>query len=114
MNDKSKPCTPVAQHPSLKSCFSACLESFLTDNEQPVTQLEMVSQGKAQNLCDNEGVVPDANMKAFCALRNIEFERIKFEDIPSETKDREGFLLGCWNYEGEKHKQHCVRFCRHI
>lgn len=77
----------------------------------------MVALGKAhkpQKLCDDGGVVPDGRMKDYCALFGIGFEKTQFENIPQKIKNGEGFLIGCWNYQGDKSKQHCVRFCRHI
>ena len=107
-------CTPITAAPGLKSCFLACLESFLVDSKKPTTQQEMIARGKAEKLCGDTGVVERNEMQRFCELFDITFELVAFDKILTNVSPPEAILIGLWRYEGDPTKNHCVRFCRRL
>ena len=51
-------------------------------------------------------------MQKFCALFEIDLEKIEDRKIPQKIGNGEAVLIGCWNYE--KAGSHCVRFCEYL
>ena len=107
-------CTHVPQDYPGGHCLSACLQSFLIDNDKsPPSQKEMLNQAKAQKLCGPTGeFVLSDNVEKFCALFGIDVEKIgttKFQ----RTWRMAGNTDGCWNYN-DAGEHHCVRFCEYV
>jgi hypothetical protein len=108
-------CTHVPQDYPGGDCLSACLQSFLIDNgKMPLSQKQMLDRAKANGLCGPTGdFVLRQNIGRFCALFGIDVEEVRDRKIPKDLVDREGILLGCWNYDNAR-EHHCVRFCEYI
>ena len=128
MNSESNPkdCTHIRQA-TPNWCVQACLQSFLADNNvRRWTQKEMVELGTQKKFCDDKdpkrGVIPydkwknpeHHNMIDFCALFDIDLEKIEDRQIPRKLVRSEGVLIVTWKYKGDPNQQHCVRFCEHV
>jgi hypothetical protein len=108
-------CTHVPQDYPGGHCLSACLQSFLIDNDKsPPSQKEMLDQAKAHRLCGpTVDFVLGHNIEKFCALFGIDVEEIRDGKIPKDLANGEGILIGCWNYN-DAGEHHCVRFCEYV
>jgi hypothetical protein len=60
----------------------------------------------------DDGKIPNyRNLIDFCALFDIDLEKINIEDLPEKPARGEGALIALWEYKGT---QHCVRFCERV
>jgi len=86
----------------------------------------MVELGIQKKCCEDKdpkrGVIPYdkgknpeyRNVIDFCALFDIDLEKIEDRQIPQTLASGEGVLIVTWNYKGDPNQQHCVRFCEHV
>ena len=115
-----KCCTHIRQVTS-DWCLQACLESFLADNNVRRTQREMVELGIQRKFCAESGVIPydrgkepeHRNMIEFCALFDIDLEKMEDRRIPQKIRNGEGVLIAPWNFK-KTGGHHCVRFCEFL
>jgi hypothetical protein len=108
-------CTYVSEDYPGGDCLSACLQSFLIDNDKsPPSQKQMLEQARAHGLFSPKGdfVLAD-NVGKFCALFGINLEKLDDRKIPNSLANGEGILIGCWNYDNAG-QHHCVRFCEYV
>src|SRR6266446_5729945 len=128
MTEKTSPeCSTHIRQETGNWCVQACPQSFLFDNGvRRWTQSQMVELGVRERLCDHRpekrGVIPYdkgktpeyRNLIDYCALFDIDLEKIKYEQMPQKPSQGEGVLIVMWNYKGNPDVQHCVRFCERV
>jgi hypothetical protein len=89
------------------SCFLACIESYLLDNNiEYIDQKYMVQKLSAINLCSGTGVVQFDHIKCACRVINIELNEVKYH-FPIHNNYNDGALL-IGTSKGNNH--HCVRY----
>ncbi|MFZ4771080.1 MAG: hypothetical protein ACOYLO_12935 [Ferruginibacter sp.] len=87
------------------SCFLACLESFLNDNNIFIEQSCMIKVLSNKGLCAEDGVVYFENMNDICKTLNIKICAVNYH-YPIENMYKNGSLLIVSTVPGF----HCMRF----